>query len=286
MGFAQLGLDQQTLGICSLFNFSYGLDRSVGLASGRFCIRSQCRWLHCVNQNNFRFFIIIQCGRTEYYFPNCAKPRALAVIFMKVSFLLIILQFASFRSFCQVEVNSVSILETILRKEHPNGTLVYTDRLDSGLVKGLRESLKGRLFIGKTSSTTYDTIQLTRTEKKYLDSSVNGFYSNFWEEALFENSRRIPIDSMWTHIAKRNRESYESRQRDTATKGSINFIRNFVENANTFQFSPPVYFRNKSIFIFFFIRMCGSTCGINELSFYRLENGTYKKWFIISGGAF
>lgn len=31
MGFAQLGLDQQTLINCSLFNFSYGLDRSVGL---------------------------------------------------------------------------------------------------------------------------------------------------------------------------------------------------------------------------------------------------------------
>jgi hypothetical protein len=35
MGFAQLGLDQQTLSNCSLFSFTYGLDRSVGHASGR-----------------------------------------------------------------------------------------------------------------------------------------------------------------------------------------------------------------------------------------------------------
>ena len=149
------------------------------------------------------------------------------------------------------------------------------------------ESLKRRKFIGgPTSSNTYDTVRLSKKEKKYLDSSLNELYSNFWQDTLFKNSKRIPVDSMGARIEKQNREFYKNKISDTTQAGSINSIRNQVENANTFQFSPLVYFRSKSIFIFFFVRLCGGTCGVDELSFYKLENGVYKKWFLISGGAF
>lgn len=206
---------------------------------------------------------------------------------MKTLLLLIIYQFVSLHSYCQLDTNSIHTLESILRNEHPNGTLYYTDRLDSGFIKRIRESLKRRKFIGgPTSSNTYATVRLSKKEKKYLDSSLNKFYSNFWQDTLFKNSKRIPVDSMWARIQKQNREFHKNRIRDTTEAALINSIRKEVENANTFQFSPLIYFRNKSIFISFFVRLCGNTCGVDELSFYKLENGIYKKWFLISGGVF
>ena len=176
---------------------------------------------------------------------------------MKTLLLLIIFHFVSLHSFCQADTNSINILESILRKEHPNGRLYYTDRLDSEFIKGIKVSLKGRKFIGQTSSTTFDTVQLSKKEKRYIDSSVTSFYSNFWRDTLFKNSKRIRADSMWTRIEKQNKEFYKNRTKDTTEAASINSIRNQVENANTFQFSPLIYFRNKSIFISFFVRICG-----------------------------
>lgn len=91
---------------------------------------------------------------------------------------------------------------------------------------------------------------------------------------------------MWARIEKQNREFYKKRLTDTTEADRLKLLGNQIENANTFQFSPPIYFRNNSIFIFYFIRLCGSLCGVEELSFYRLENGNYKKWFVLTGGVF
>lgn len=91
---------------------------------------------------------------------------------MRPLLFLAICQFVSFDAFCQTDSISISILETILRKEHPGGTLFYTDKLDGSLIDRIKESVKGRKFIGRTSPTTYATIYLSKAEKKYLDSSV------------------------------------------------------------------------------------------------------------------
>ena len=203
---------------------------------------------------------------------------------MKTLLLLLIFQFLLLHAFCQVDTNSINILESILRKEHPNGTLFYTDRLDSGLIKRIKESLKRRKFIGRTSLTTYDTIHLSRKEKRHLISSVNNFYSNIWTDSLFNNSKMIPKDSMWFRITKQNKEFYEQRQK--AKSKNNNYTADMVHNANTFQFSPVIYLRNKSLFIVYYLRLCGGQCGVQEFAFYKLENGEYKKSVIVSGGVF
>jgi hypothetical protein len=198
--------------------------------------------------------------------------------------LLISFQIISSLAFCQIDSSSIKIVESILRKEHPEGTLYYTDKLDSGLIVRIKGSLQKRKFIGRINSTTYGKIRLSRKEKRYLDSNINKLYSIRWKDSLFENSRMIPNDSMWAHIDRRNREF--SKFARVATTEAINLVNNRVTFCNTFQFSCPIYFRDRSIFIVFFIRLCGNECGVEELAFYRLEEDMYKKWFIVYGGVF
>lgn len=205
---------------------------------------------------------------------------------MKTPFLIIIFHFVSLHAFCQVDLNTINIIETILRKDHPTGTLFYTDRLDSGLIKRIKESLKRRKFIGQTSPSTYDTIRLSRKEKRHLIVSLNNFYSNIWTDSLFQDSKMIPKDSMWFRITKQNKEFYEQRQKARAKNNLDDYVADMVQNANTFQFSPVIFFRNKSLLVFYYLRLCGGQCGVQEFAFYKLENGEYKKSVIISGGVF
>lgn len=88
---------------------------------------------------------------------------------MKTTIFLISFQFIVLFTFCQVDSTSTNILETILRKEQPKGTIYYTDKLDSELISKIKGSLKGRRFIARTSVNTNDTVLLTRSEKKHLD---------------------------------------------------------------------------------------------------------------------
>jgi hypothetical protein len=175
-------------------------------------------------------------------------------------------------------------METILRKEHPNGTLYYTDKLDSGTISWIKEYLQKKKFINITRKDNH-RIRLSGKEKEYLDSSINKLYSICWKDSLYENSRSIPVDSMWTHIQKKNRE-FSKLASDAAVAGKTLSINNRVNFSNTFQFTFPIYFRDRSIFLLYFIRLCGGECGVQELAFYKLENGHYEKWISVNWGEF
>jgi hypothetical protein len=142
------------------------------------------------------------------------------------------------------------------------------------------------MFIGKSSPEKCDTLLLSIKEKKCLVSTINKLKSYYWKDSLFVNSKRIPADRMWAHIKNQNQKVFRSKSKDTTEAGNIEFINELVDSASTFQFSPLIYFRNKSIFIVYILRLCGGECGDDELAIYRLENGIYKKWFILSSYTF
>ena len=206
---------------------------------------------------------------------------------MKALFFLLIFQFVALLAFCQIDSGSIKLLESILRKEHPEGTLYYTDKLDSAQVLYISGYLQKRKFKNLTISkkSVNHKIRLSRKEKKYLDSSVNTLYSICWKDSLFENSKRIPKDSMWAHIQRRNREVYALAM-DSTRPEKIRSVNYRVMYSNTFQFCFPVYFRNRSFFLVYFLRMCGPECGVQELSFYKRENDSYKKWVVVMKGDF
>ena len=206
---------------------------------------------------------------------------------MKTLGILIFFQATYCYSFSQVDRKTSVILERILRKDHPQGTLVYTDKLDDYVILNIKESLKKQIFVGKLASKKgRDTFILSKSELKYIDSILRKLHLVFWKDSIFSNSKRISKDSLWSRIDNQNRKSYENLINATSDSSRNLAKRNWIDNANTFQFSIPIFLRSKSIFFFYYIRLCGSMCGVSDLSVYRIENGVYKKWFLISGGAF
>lgn len=177
-------------------------------------------------------------------------------------------------------------MESILRKDHPEGVLVYTDRLDDAVISEMKKSLRKRTYIGKTALNKSDTLTLSRSEIKYIDSVVSAFPKLFWTHSLFSHSERISRDSLWPRIDKQFKKSYDSLVKATTDFGRQIARREWIKNANTFQFATPIFLRNRTIFIFYYMRLCGSLCGVTDLSVYRLENGAYKRWIVISKGVF
>ena len=186
----------------------------------------------------------------------------------------------------QIDSVSKSLLEILLRKQHPTDTLFYTDRLGDWPITRIKEWTRRRIFVGHSGPNKLETIHLSIKEKMYLDSTVGKLRSYYWLDSLFRDSKRIPVDSMWPRIQAKIKESYQSSLNDTLRTDITKSVGNRVHNANTFQFAPPIYFRNKSICLIYILRLCGGLCGEDELTFYKWEKGSYKKWFLFAGAAF
>jgi|GEM_PF-4826254 len=204
---------------------------------------------------------------------------------MKNTILIVSCLFLSLLATGQTDTLSTNILEKIMRLEQPAHTIYYTDQLHSEWISGIKDRLKSQRLVGYTGFAGRKELYLTKDEKKHIDSCLVNLSAHLWEDSLFGNSKRISKDSMWGHIRKR-REIYEkarsaARQFDTTVT-----MDNTIEQANVFQFSPPIFIRNNSICIVSFVRLCGSECGVHELTVYRFQNGQYERWLFLDGGAF
>lgn len=203
---------------------------------------------------------------------------------MKQFLLLLSFYFVCLPAFCQVDSASLKIMETIFREEQPKGTLFYVDKLNNDFIKLFKDKFRKRKIVGWIKYTVEDSILLSGKEMRYIKSAINKLSSFRWNDSLFPDSKRIPADSMWQHISKRNREF--SQMVKTLPAEELRKVKGRDIFSNVFIFYWPVWLRDRSIFILFFYRMCGRECGINDLALYRLENGVYKKWMVIYGGVF
>lgn len=172
-------------------------------------------------------------------------------------------------------------MEAIFRNEQPKETLYYTDRIRKDNIKQIKEAFKGTEYSWWIEGHVRDTIRLSKEEKKYLDSYLDKLVSLRWQDSLFENSGRISLDSTWQHQQRRFKECV-----DTTADGKINIKGDKISHTNVFSFSSPAFIRDRSVFLLYFVRHCYGDCGIEELYFYRKENGVYKKWILVAGGVF
>lgn len=205
---------------------------------------------------------------------------------MKNIVLIIISQLILSIAVCQTDTGSIRALETLIRQQHPDGTIFYTDKIDSAIILRIKQSLKGRRFINQAISGVYDTIYLTKKEKLHLDSNINSLFSFTWKDNLFQNSKRLPKDSMWARITYEMKKTQALIKSDTAKASIRKHLDEMYKNANTFQFSPLIYFRNKSLFLVYILRFCGGDCGVEELTFYKFQDGKYKTHIRVIRAAF
>ncbi len=184
-------------------------------------------------------------------------------------------------SFAQSETDDVKFLESLIRKTHPEGQIVYTDRLNIEHLNRALQYLRKSVITGITNETKMNSIVLSKQEKKLLFQKLNEFTYPFWTENLFSNSIMIKDENISGYIKKIYREYSESFVDPTNSAADKSNIINSYSRPSIFEFSLPVYLRENTIFVVFHSYYCGSPCGFDELSLYKLENKTYKKWLVV-----
>ena len=195
---------------------------------------------------------------------------------MRCLLLNITFQAIALSAFPQLDSANKSFVYTILRREPGSDSIRYTDQIKAVTDFSFTENFKNSSIIGYDfSKKSKVNIKLSKKENAQLRKELRNFYGVRWRDSLFTNSRMIPADSMWSTISKGIRFAF-----------AVNPNADYMSYSTVFQFSKPIFLRNRSIAIFYFLRLCSSQCGVEDFSVYKLDNGEYKRWLILSGRAF
>lgn len=182
----------------------------------------------------------------------------------------------------QTENSSIINLEKIIRSINPNGTIVYTDRVNKDILSKHFKFLKNKKIKGISSDTKENSIILTKTERNYILSKLKEFMRPYWKDSLFLKSRRINLDSAVAFSNKKIKEI--SNRVNLKSLDSLKFLYPGLNwEAAVFSFSDIIYLRNNSIFLNYCLWYDGRG-GAEDLYFYRKEYGTWKRWILVSAG--
>jgi hypothetical protein len=117
--------------------------------------------------------------------------------------LTIVQQFFFSFSFCQDNNDDSIVLLNAIRKVTSQREIVYVDRVNA--INGDYGGLFNRIKEGKISDKiSEDSLILSLTEQNYIISQLQK--QTIWSDKLFENSKSIDTDSMWTYLRKMNQQ--------------------------------------------------------------------------------
>jgi hypothetical protein len=209
---------------------------------------------------------------------------------MKLLIIYLALQIITCHVCAQLDSASRQWVYQILKQEPESDTITHTDKLHNHGIELIKQSFQYDTIWGwEKGERSKEWLILSKSEKTYVKRSANKMRQLKQDCPLFPGCRMIAEDSMWSYITKRNREFWQFYFRKVKSGDTTDLDKSLdsrVGYCNVFQFSPPIFLRNKTLVIFYYLRMCGSECGLQDLSVYRLENGEYKRWLFVDGGVF
>lgn len=106
---------------------------------------------------------------------------------MKAAIFLICYQFFPQFLFSQIDSTTNALIESIIRKQQPKGTIYYTDKLDSNLILEIKTKIKDRKYMLSNTLGEFETIVISKKEKRYIDSILYKTYAYIWSDSLFTN---------------------------------------------------------------------------------------------------
>ena len=155
---------------------------------------------------------------------------------------------------CAIESNSL--------KKYNN---VIVSEIDTSVVEFTLRNLKTKKKVFKSIDTAKTEIVLKEKEKKFILISFKQQNKSNWSNEDFANI-------------------------DVIKKAQIKeYVKNDKLNGYIY-ISAPIFIRNGTVAIVFFANFYGeldkSGGGINNLSFYKLKNGSWKKWITLESGIY
>jgi hypothetical protein len=169
------------------------------------------------------------------------------------------------------------IVEQVIRDKQDTAKVYYEDSV-ARLVRGV--SVYQRQLLKKRKYSSYNVynlngnkIVLTRREKGYINKELLKMRSEVWPVNLFANSVRVPSDSAWQYIRQLARQNFAGGRQSRYQQ--------------LWSFSRPIYLRNNTICLFSWTYICHSSCGEQEILFYKKNAaGRWERYVFLDGRVF
>lgn len=110
-----------------------------------------------------------------------------------------------------------------------------------------------------------DSIKLSETEIKYIDTKIAEMHRYKWNKELFPNAILIPTDTITKIFG------------DWRKYGWAYLNKKHIDKL--YNFAPPIFLRDDTYCLFYYGYGCGDLCGQGEFALYKKENGKWVKWF-------
>jgi hypothetical protein len=182
-------------------------------------------------------------------------------------------------SFAQTDTSYLNYIYERIRDGQSKDTIHYAANLKPFEIKDWAHKLNKKHVIGLAWPDDYDTLSLTRKERKYIQKQLKASLDSSWPDKLFPDSKVVPADSIDKYVRKLNLVVIDSTKSIQSSRERI--ARLFW----AFHFSKPIYLRNKSLLIFYLKRFA-SAGGEENVKVYRREGNSWKRWMLIDGTAF
>lgn len=197
--------------------------------------------------------------------------------------LLFILSLANLKlATAQIDSEYIHLIHKRIRKIQPSGTIYYANHPDYGPIEYTLNYFNSRKFKSRLKDAGDSILTLTQKEQQYLISELKKAPKVSFPDSLFENSKCIIADSLVMHVERLNKQSQHSLPSiDDTIQTSIES--EFKTRYWAFFFSNPIYIRNKSIFLTYFMFYDRSS-GSQLLVFYKKHQDRWIPWIIAGSG--
>jgi hypothetical protein len=182
-------------------------------------------------------------------------------------------------SFGQDDIEA-SFLEKIIRENQPEGQIIYTDKISKSDLGRIKNKINTYIY-NKVSNPDPSYITLTRQEKKYLTQQLENCCWSVWKEDLFKNSKIVKEEETINYIKSSYSDYLEKYNNPSnSEEDKMTMVKNY-QRPTVFKFTKPIYFRENTLFFFYFSTICGTPCGFEEIYIYKKENTAWKKWILV-----
>jgi hypothetical protein len=181
-------------------------------------------------------------------------------------------------SFAQTDSSYLHFLYENIRDGQSKGTIHYASNLKPFEIKDWSPRLNKKQVTGWVSQDDYDTIILSRKERKYIQQQLKASLDSSWPDQLFPDSKLIPADSIDKYTRRYNLAIARSSVTD---QQSATYLSRWIWG---FRFSRPVYLRNNSLLISYLKRFAMDG-GEENVIVYRRDSNSWKRWMLIDGSA-
>ncbi|NUY82752.1 hypothetical protein HUK80_17750 [Flavobacterium sp. MAH-1] len=168
-------------------------------------------------------------------------------------------------SFSQNQDDNKIIIDNLLKDgSYGDGELRIIPKLEKKIVEFELENLKNnKEFFSPIDKS--DRISITKEEQKKIIQEIQMQYGKTLDTKLFSSNKWISIDYIKSYLEEKTEYNNSNR---------------------VMMISKPVYIRNNTICVVYFMHLCCGSGGQTSLWFYKKENGNWDKWIPISQGLF